>query len=71
MQPPPPVTPPPPAECRADALRAYPAQLRTLPANFARQPPDEQARTLLILKAADAQTYQQLRGQALRCAAPG
>ncbi|HEX7111408.1 MAG TPA: hypothetical protein VF216_03115 [Mizugakiibacter sp.] len=63
------MTPPPPAECRAEALRAYPAHLGSLPADFARQAPDAQARALLALKAADAQTYLQLRAQAVRCAA--
>ncbi|MEN6538910.1 MAG: hypothetical protein ABFC67_04795 [Mizugakiibacter sp.] len=65
------MTPPPPAECQVDALSAYPAQLRTLPANFDHQTLNEQARTLLTLKAADAHTYLQLRAQALRCALKG
>lgn len=61
-------TVPTPAECLRKSVASTPESLSTLPAGFKLYTPQEQARTLVRLKAADAAAYLVLRATALRCA---
>lgn len=60
--------PPAPAECTRAAFEAFASELSGLPSGWSMQTKDERARALLINKGEDAQQYQDLRDQAIRCA---
>ena len=59
---------PPPAECLKASFESFAPELAGLPPTFKQLGKDDQARTLLLLKSQDTETYQTLRAQAIRCA---
>jgi len=49
-------------------MQAFAPELAGLPPGYQTLGPEDRARVLLTLKADDAETYKNLRAQAIRCA---